>query len=174
MVETTLPDGLETSGRRAYRQFWHFWVFAFWMIFSASQKNGFWCLLYLPFYGIGATICIDRELLCLPYAGFFWKIRFLRSLLNSICLNSSIQKQIIHRVWTWVNSPPPSGQPTAHIAIFGCSLRELPLKFVRANRAQINKKWGRKLKYKGQYIKILVTKYYIHPINMMFLSLLGI
>ena len=23
MVETTLPDGLETSGRRAYRKFWH-------------------------------------------------------------------------------------------------------------------------------------------------------
>ena len=23
MVETTLPDGLETSGRRAYRYFWH-------------------------------------------------------------------------------------------------------------------------------------------------------
>jgi hypothetical protein len=23
MVETTLPDGLETSGRRAYRLFWH-------------------------------------------------------------------------------------------------------------------------------------------------------
>ena len=23
MVETTLPDGLETSGKRAYRQFWH-------------------------------------------------------------------------------------------------------------------------------------------------------
>ena len=23
MVETTLPDGLETSGQRAYRFFWH-------------------------------------------------------------------------------------------------------------------------------------------------------
>ena len=23
MVETTLPDGLETSGQRVYRQFWH-------------------------------------------------------------------------------------------------------------------------------------------------------
>ena len=23
MVETTLPDGLDTSGRRAYRKFWH-------------------------------------------------------------------------------------------------------------------------------------------------------
>ena len=44
MVETTLPDGLETSGQRVYRKFWHisrhFWVFAFWMIFSVLQKNG--------------------------------------------------------------------------------------------------------------------------------------
>ena len=43
MVETTLPEGLETSGRRAYHIFWHisrrFWVFAFWMIFSVFQKN---------------------------------------------------------------------------------------------------------------------------------------
>ena len=43
MVETTLPNGLETSGRRVYRLFWHitrgFWVFAFWMIFSVFQKN---------------------------------------------------------------------------------------------------------------------------------------
>ena len=47
MVETTLPDGLETSGWRAYRLFWHisrrFWVFAFWMIvFRFSIKSGFW------------------------------------------------------------------------------------------------------------------------------------
>ena len=38
MVETTLPDGLETSGRRVYRLFWHisrrFWVFPFWITFS--------------------------------------------------------------------------------------------------------------------------------------------
>ena len=43
MVETTLPDELETSGRRAYRKFWHisrrFWVFVFWMNFSVFQKN---------------------------------------------------------------------------------------------------------------------------------------
>ena len=43
MLETTLPDGLETSGRRAYRLFWHisrrFWVFAFWMIFLVFQKK---------------------------------------------------------------------------------------------------------------------------------------
>ena len=48
MVETPLPDGLETSGRRAYRKFWHisrhFWVFIFWMIFSVFQKN--WVLGY--------------------------------------------------------------------------------------------------------------------------------
>ena len=51
MVETTLPDGLETSGRRVYRSYWHisrhFWVFAFLMICSLFQKNlvfGYWVL----------------------------------------------------------------------------------------------------------------------------------
>ena len=43
MVETTLPNGLETTGRRVYRLFCHisrrFWVFAFWMIFSVFQKK---------------------------------------------------------------------------------------------------------------------------------------
>ena len=38
MVETTLPDGLETSGQRVYRKFGHiskcFWVFPFWITFS--------------------------------------------------------------------------------------------------------------------------------------------
>ena len=41
------------------------------MIFSFFQKNGFWGILGPPSYGIGATIRIGREMLCLPYAGFF-------------------------------------------------------------------------------------------------------
>ena len=45
MVETTLSDGLETSG--------------------------FLGILGPPSYGIGATIRIGQEMLCLPYAGFF-------------------------------------------------------------------------------------------------------
>ena len=43
MVKTMLPDGLETSGRRAYRYFGisliRFWVFAFWMIFFRFSKQ---------------------------------------------------------------------------------------------------------------------------------------
>ena len=31
----------------------------------------FWGILGPPSYGIGATIRIGREMLCLPYAGFF-------------------------------------------------------------------------------------------------------
>ena len=46
--ESTLLDGLETSGWRVYRLFWHisrhFWVFAFWMSFSVFQKK--WILGY--------------------------------------------------------------------------------------------------------------------------------
>ena len=55
---------------------WHiiyFWVFALWMIFfSFFKKIGFWGILVPPSYGIGATICISREMLCLQYAGFFF------------------------------------------------------------------------------------------------------
>ena len=51
--ETTLPDGLETFGRRAYRYFCHisrrFWVFAFLVIFSIFQKKmGFGVFLVHP------------------------------------------------------------------------------------------------------------------------------
>ena len=31
---------------------------------------GFWGIFGQPYYGIGATIRISREMLCLPYAGF--------------------------------------------------------------------------------------------------------
>ena len=38
---------------------------------SVFPKNiGFWGILGPPYYGIGATIRIGREMLCLPYAGF--------------------------------------------------------------------------------------------------------
>ena len=42
----------------------------FLVIFSVSQKIEFLGILGPPSYGIGATICIGREMLCLPYAGF--------------------------------------------------------------------------------------------------------
>ena len=50
MVETTLPYGLETFGRRAYQQFWHISrrcsAFALWIIFfRLSKKSGFWVFL---------------------------------------------------------------------------------------------------------------------------------
>ena len=38
--------------------------------FCFSKKNGFWGNLGPPYYRIGATIRIGREMLCLPYAGF--------------------------------------------------------------------------------------------------------
>ena len=39
--------------------------------FPFFKKIGFRGILGSPSYGIGATICIGREMLCLPYAGFF-------------------------------------------------------------------------------------------------------
>ncbi len=44
------------------------------MIFPFFKKIGFWGILGPPSYGIGATIRIGREMLCLPYAGFFYII----------------------------------------------------------------------------------------------------
>ena len=41
------------------------------MIFPFSKKIEFWGILGPPYYGIDATIRIGREMLCLPYAGFF-------------------------------------------------------------------------------------------------------
>ena len=43
------------------------------MIFCVFKKIGFLGILGPPYYGIGATIRIGREMLCLPYAGFFLK-----------------------------------------------------------------------------------------------------
>ena len=41
------------------------------MILFRLKKIRFWGILGPPYYGIGATIRIGREILCLPYAGFF-------------------------------------------------------------------------------------------------------
>ena len=40
------------------------------MIFSVFQKIWVFGILGPPYCGIGATIRIGREMLCLPYAGF--------------------------------------------------------------------------------------------------------
>ena len=39
--------------------------------FFRLKKKGFLDILSTPYCGIGATIRIGREMLCLPYAGFF-------------------------------------------------------------------------------------------------------
>ena len=44
------------------------------MIFSVFKKFGFSAILGPPYCGIGATILIGREMLCLPYAGFLCKL----------------------------------------------------------------------------------------------------
>ena len=72
LPETTLPDGLETSGRRAYRYFLHiFRLFDFlrfgWFFFFCFSKKIVFLGIFGPAYcGIGATNRIGREMLCLP------------------------------------------------------------------------------------------------------------
>ena len=76
MVETTLPNGLETFGRRVYianfvisldvfEFFFRFGLFFLFLIFF-----GVLCILGPTYCGLGATIRIGREIRCLPYAGF--------------------------------------------------------------------------------------------------------
>ena len=53
MVETTLPDGLETFGQKAYQKFWYisrrFWVFCVLDdFFRFSKKSGFGVFLVQP------------------------------------------------------------------------------------------------------------------------------
>ena len=42
--------------------------------FPFFKKIGFWGILGPPYCGIGATIRIGQEMLCLPYSGFFFRI----------------------------------------------------------------------------------------------------
>ena len=53
-------------------EFSRFW----WFFFPFFKKIGFLGILGQPYRGIGATICIGREMLCLPYAGFLFTILF--------------------------------------------------------------------------------------------------
>ena len=59
------------------------------MIFYAFQNIGFWGILGPPSYGIGATIRIGREMLCLPYVGFFL-LAIARVCLYSECFHSFV------------------------------------------------------------------------------------
>ena len=42
--------------------------------FAFFKKIGFLCIFGPPYCGIGATIRVGREMLCLPYAGFFFSV----------------------------------------------------------------------------------------------------
>ena len=53
------------------------------MIFPFFKKIGFWAILGPPYHGIGATIRIDREMLCLPYAGFL-NLYFFKSCIDTL------------------------------------------------------------------------------------------
>ena len=51
--------------------------------FHFSEKIGFLGILGAPYCGIGATIRIGREMLCLPYAGFLIYISGFKKLLGT-------------------------------------------------------------------------------------------
>ena len=82
------------------------------------NKIGFWGILGPPSYGIGATIRIGQEMLCLPYAGFFLSITLPRVCLSLLPLG---------------RGPPFSG-------ITGVQFFQTELKLVRRVSADANLK----------------------------------
>jgi hypothetical protein len=65
----------ESLGKSNGKKWSNIWTFLFGsgLKFPCKKKVFFFCWFCLgpPSYGIGATIRIGREMLCLPYAGFF-------------------------------------------------------------------------------------------------------
>jgi hypothetical protein len=63
----------ESLGKSNGKKWSNIWTFLFRSDLKAPRKKKFffcWFCLGPPSYGIGATIRIGREMLCLPYAGF--------------------------------------------------------------------------------------------------------
>ena len=63
----------DSLGKSNGKKWSNIWSFLFWSGLRSSRKKKFffcWFCLGPPSYGIGATIRIGREMLCLPYAGF--------------------------------------------------------------------------------------------------------
>ena len=65
----------ESLGKSNGKKWSNIWTFLFVSGLKSPRKKKFFCCcrfwLGPPSYGIGATIRIGREMLCLPYAGFF-------------------------------------------------------------------------------------------------------
>ena len=65
---------LESLGKTNAKKWSNIWTFLFGSGLKLPRKKKFffcWFCLGPPSYGIGATIRIGQEMLCLPYAGFF-------------------------------------------------------------------------------------------------------
>ena len=69
----------ESLGKSNWKKWSNIWTFLFGsgLKSRAKKKKKFcWFCLCPPSYGIGATIPIGREMLCLPYAGFLFFILY--------------------------------------------------------------------------------------------------
>ena len=65
----------ESLGKSNGKKWSNIWKFLFESGLKSPRKKKFFCCCWFclgpPSYGIGATIRIGWEMLCLPYAGFF-------------------------------------------------------------------------------------------------------
>ena len=83
----------ESLGKSNGKKWSNIWTFLLGSGLKSPRKKSFffcWFCLGPPSYGIGATIRIGREMLCLPYAGF------LERLSDSHCPNLEFTSQQDH------------------------------------------------------------------------------
>ena len=86
----------ESLGKSNGKKWSNIWTFLFGSGLKSPQKKKFffcWFCLGPPSYGIGATIRIGREMLCLPYAGFFILILYPTPWSNWCCLVNQCKRK---------------------------------------------------------------------------------
>ena len=72
-------------GKSNGKKWSNMWTFLFGSGLKSFTVFLCWFCLGPPSYGIGATIRIGQEMLCLPYAGFFMLLWLKKQLLKLIC-----------------------------------------------------------------------------------------
>ena len=107
-------------GKSNEKKWSNIWTFLFGSGLKSPRKKKFffcWFCLGPPSYGVRATVRIGREMLCLPYAGFFiyiwllWQFPDLRVLTGSHCgrpiwhykrLNKFSKMSVSRKILCWI------------------------------------------------------------------------
>ena len=107
-------ESLRKSNGKKWSNIWTF-LFGSGLKLPRNKKFFFcWVCLGPPSYGIGATICIGREMLCLSYAGFWQKCRI--PLFQIFFRIFFFFLQIFTKIWN-LPSQSPTNHPTILLGI---------------------------------------------------------